>query len=100
MSICLPCAIRRRRNCQSCAALAPIPDHQRVARAARSMVSDYRANDPGHQEAIRKAAEYQLKEEMRAARQESTRNAWRRHDRRIEGGKQCDLSACPCARSK
>lgn len=96
MPLCLKCsADGRQPNCRNCASLAPIPAHRKIANAARTLVREFKANDPEIQEARRKAAEFRLKEEMRVARAEERRNQWRRHDRASKNGP-CPIVKCPC----
>lgn len=100
MAICLKCSVAGRQpNCRNCADLAPIPAHKRIAQAARNMVSNFKATDPEIQEQRRKAAEYQQREELRAAAREIRRNEWRRHDRASKNGP-CPIVKCPCRTEK
>lgn len=97
MKLCLVCsAYGKRPNCANCRSLSPLPEHRRIADAARSMVREFRDTDPEIQEQRRKAAEFYAKEEIRVAKVDAKRNAWKKHDRITHSGAPCPLNSCPC----
>lgn len=97
MNLCLSCAASgRRRDCDSCARLAPIPNHQRVADSIKNLAKDYRANDPVLREIEEKDKAYRIRQEALAVERDRRRMLWKRHDRRTHGGVVCDIKDCVC----